>query len=520
MADIKAQNQTALASVKAIYDAADEATTLLDGMKQAALDAGTTLDAIYQDAEDAKTAAETAQSSAKSALVDLSTIENVVGTLNWITAHGTMTSQAGGTFDPNKVYFIADPNGDYVVGGIHYSAVAEPVAEDIDNYYVLTVDESVQNYVATHIVVDEEGLWIIPDAGGNKVLIATGSGNKYVNAGTYIVSKIGDTEVTLAQFTATGVRIGQEGRDRVELSAGEMRNITAVGTVPFRTTTDSGVTGWQSVVVQQYGDKGITKRNDTITLDAFPSYSPRGERANLLVKAVSEGKIDVRPYVYTAWSVTIENGSSSSETLPVIYAKNENVLGPIVDVDDLQIAYDATTNKINITAGAFPYDDENITLCEIMVVELSAVKETTIPATQIYGEFQLDIGNVYEGWTESYRRKSLITTSGGVYIGEFTIATSAGTFTGHIGDILIIELSNAPEPRGNQLIVDGGRAQYVVDSTGSARDLSWSAGDILTFKVNEDEQFEIIDVGGDIDANLARLIVDLGWGEDVLGIPI
>ena len=64
MVDIKAQNQTALASVKAIYDAAEEANTLLDGMQTAAEQAGTTLTQIYADAENAQASADVARTSA------------------------------------------------------------------------------------------------------------------------------------------------------------------------------------------------------------------------------------------------------------------------------------------------------------------------------------------------------------------------------------------------------------------------------------------------------------------------
>lgn len=208
--EIKAQNTTTLASVKAIYDAADQANSLLDDMQAAATAAGTTLEDIYQDAADAATAADNAQQAADTALVNLATTENVVGVLNWITAHGTMTLTSDVTVNPAHVYFVVDPAGDYVVGGTHYSVVAEPTDDDIATYYELSVDESVQNYVATHIVVDTEGLWIVPDAGGNKVLIATGSGSTYTTAGTYIVGKVGGVDTVLSSFTAGGITIGKE----------------------------------------------------------------------------------------------------------------------------------------------------------------------------------------------------------------------------------------------------------------------------------------------------------------------
>ena len=214
--EIKAQNTTTLASVKAIYDAADQANTLLDGMQTAATAAGTTLDGIYQDAADAQTAADDAQASADNAseyaaraLGNLSTVQNITETLNWITAHGTMTLTSDVALDPTHVYFVVDAGGDYVVGGTHYSVVTEPDVDDISTYYELSINESLNNYVATHLAVDTEGLWIIPDAGGNKVLIAVGgAGHTYTTAGTYIVGKVGGVDTVLAEFTASGAVIG------------------------------------------------------------------------------------------------------------------------------------------------------------------------------------------------------------------------------------------------------------------------------------------------------------------------
>ena len=217
MSDIKAQNQTALASVKAIYDAADEANTLLDGMNTAAQAAGTTLDGIYADAVQAASQAQAAQASASNAseyaaraLGNLSTVQNVTETLNWITAHGTMTLTSDVALDPTHVYFVRDNNGDYHVGSYYYSVVTEPDVADIATYYELSIDESLNNYVATHLAVDSEGLWIIPDNGGNKVLIAVGgTGHTYNPAGTYVIGKVNNVDTVLASFTADGAQIGQ-----------------------------------------------------------------------------------------------------------------------------------------------------------------------------------------------------------------------------------------------------------------------------------------------------------------------
>lgn len=231
--EIKAQNSMALASVKAIYEAAEEANNLLDGMQTAAEEAGTTLDGIYADAEQAKTSAESASEYAARALGNLSTVQSVAETLNWITSHGTMTLTTDTALDPSHVYFVADPNGDYTVGGNRYSVVTDPNVADISTYYELSIDESLNNYVATHLVVDSEGLWIIPDTGGNKVLIATGQGSTYTSAGTYIVGKVNDVDTVLAQFTADGTQIGQTGESHLEMDYHSMQLIDAESNAYF-----------------------------------------------------------------------------------------------------------------------------------------------------------------------------------------------------------------------------------------------------------------------------------------------
>lgn len=202
--EVRAQNTLSMTSVKAIKDATDQSAQLLAEMEQYAEDAGTTLTGIYADAEDAKTNAEQAQVSATQAseyasraLGNLASVQSVAETLNWITAHGTMTKTTDTALDPTHVYFVRDNNGDYVVGNYHYSVVSEPSTADLGDYYELSIDESLNNYVATHLAVDSEGLWILPDSGGNKVLIATGQGNTYTTAGTYI---IGNNNTVLAGF--------------------------------------------------------------------------------------------------------------------------------------------------------------------------------------------------------------------------------------------------------------------------------------------------------------------------------
>ena len=201
----------AKASAENAVKYAEQAKQTTDEINAYAQVAGKTVTQILNDgetagamAQQALTSAQNASEYASRALGNLSSVQSVAETLTWITQHGTMALTQDVALDPTHVYFVLDANGDYIVGGTHYAIVTEPNVDDIGTYYELSINESLNNYVATHLAVDTEGLWLIPDSGGNKVLISTGAGSTYTTAGTYIIGSYGET---LATFSASGLTI-------------------------------------------------------------------------------------------------------------------------------------------------------------------------------------------------------------------------------------------------------------------------------------------------------------------------
>ena len=183
--------------------------------KQVAVDARKVAGTAVEDAERSKKAADSAQQSANNAnkyasqaLSGLSTVQSVAETLTWITQHGTMTLTTDTEIDPTHVYFVQDTEGDYVVGNVHYSVVAEPKAADLATYYVLSIDESLNNYVATHLALTSEGLWVVPDANGYKVLVSTGVSDAYKDAGIYIMGSGGEV---VARFLTSRTTLTSDG---------------------------------------------------------------------------------------------------------------------------------------------------------------------------------------------------------------------------------------------------------------------------------------------------------------------
>lgn len=143
------------------------------------------------DADAAKASAENASEYAARALGNLSTVQNVSETLAWITQHGTMTLTTDTELDPTHVYFVRDPQGDYVVGSNHYSIVTAPTEGDLNSYYVLVIDESLNNYVNSHLALTNEGLWVLSDVSGWKTLVA--------DDGVYIIDENDDVVTSFGE---------------------------------------------------------------------------------------------------------------------------------------------------------------------------------------------------------------------------------------------------------------------------------------------------------------------------------
>ena len=214
-------------------DKATAATEFAEEAAAAAASAQASAAIAGQAASAAQVSATNASEYASRALGNLSTVQSVAETLTWITQHGTMTLTSDTSLDPTHVYFVRDTNGDYQVGSYKYSIVAEPNANDLSTYYELSIDESLNNYVGTHLALTGDGLWLLPATTGTyKILIATGAGSTYTSPGTYIIDSTGGT---IAYYGAT-IQIGENNKTRVEISSHSLalKNGTGSGLVYFK----------------------------------------------------------------------------------------------------------------------------------------------------------------------------------------------------------------------------------------------------------------------------------------------
>ena len=105
----------------------------------------------------AQDAAIAANIAANGALTQLSIVQDVAGTLNWIREHGTFVLTEDTVIDPNTVYFVYE-NGEY-------TPIVSPdpnLNPSEEGWYVLDVTSSQSDYIMAHLAVTEAGLWVLP----------------------------------------------------------------------------------------------------------------------------------------------------------------------------------------------------------------------------------------------------------------------------------------------------------------------------------------------------------------------
>lgn len=110
------------------------------------------LDAII-DAENARDAAKSAYSSAIGALTSFGTVQDVLGTLDDIS---------------KRPVFVQCPPGEVIVEGVSYyiltdagyELVEDPVAEDIEDYYVVDASRMLTDFLDSHLTLTNKGLYI------------------------------------------------------------------------------------------------------------------------------------------------------------------------------------------------------------------------------------------------------------------------------------------------------------------------------------------------------------------------
>lgn len=180
--------ESALTAAGAAWDYAADASS-------AAAAADEKADAAAASAAAAQSSATRASTAASDALTQLSVVEDVAGTLAWVSEHGTFTLSTDTEPVDGTVYFELD-DGDYI-------PVAEPSGSPLAHgWYVLDITDSQSDYIMAHLAVTAAGLWVLPSgmgqaqtaqyAPGYKLLLAS-TGAYLYDASGHLVTTYGES---------------------------------------------------------------------------------------------------------------------------------------------------------------------------------------------------------------------------------------------------------------------------------------------------------------------------------------
>lgn len=185
----------ALNNAQKAHDAADVAEREAERAHDAADDA-------QASADEAAASASIANGAANSALTQLSVVEDVAGTLTWISEHGSYVLTTDTEVVEGRVYFALSQG--------EYTPVINPTGNPSSNgWYVLDVTDSQAEYVMAHLAVTSSGLWVLPSglgtaqtpdvAPGYKMLLSASSSKIYDATGAQVASY--GTETVIGKTT-------------------------------------------------------------------------------------------------------------------------------------------------------------------------------------------------------------------------------------------------------------------------------------------------------------------------------
>lgn len=244
----QASADAAQISANSAQSDAERAHEAADDAKAEAVTAHVAADAAQGEAERAQQQASTATAYANGALDQLSVVENVVGVLDLLQKNGEYQLTEDTEVVPEKWYFTRSGAGTSASPYI-YTVVSSPTGDPSDNgWYELTgIDQAIQNYVSSHIAIDDQGLWLQQQGTNYKILISSSGVIIYGADGTP-VGKYGET-----------AQIGNSAGFHIEMDGTELGFYQVNKKVAYISNNQLYIT--QSVVLQQM-DLGARVNNN------------------------------------------------------------------------------------------------------------------------------------------------------------------------------------------------------------------------------------------------------------------
>lgn len=362
IADGKAEEaKTSASEAKA---SATQAQTDASEAKTSATEAKTSAQEAKTEAQQAKTSAENANYYANSALTELGVVQDVVGTLNWISEHGTYKATTDTEVVGGKYYFTrsgTSPNYTYTV-------VPNPTGNpSSQQYYELdSIDQAVSNYVSSHLALTNDGLWVLNDNNSYKILLSSTGMKVYDASGSLVatfgesitfssnrIQYIGNNNCYVAFNPANGgsltiggatIQIGNQTLDQV---LGQKADTDDIPTNVSDLNNDSGfLTDVDVSVTQTSTGADITIAGDTVSI----ANGTAGQRGGKILK------VTTAPTAYT----TQQGGFTPSYRMSVSTIKTQSGSSDVIVGDVLY--YDTYQYPIGYVTSSYAYTGARVNI--------------------------------------------------------------------------------------------------------------------------------------------------------------
>lgn len=242
------------------YTYAGQAKSAADDADAHALTAKNRADEAYTyagqaatSASEAKTQATAATSYANGALTGLSTVQDVIGVLDWAQKNAQYTLTSDTDIVPGKTYWTRSGSGTEA-DPYTYAPVVNPVKTQLSNYYEISgVDEAMADYINTHLALLEDGLYVLSDNSGWKVRIA--------NDGVYIIDPQGNTATKYKDAVTLGNDDGSQSYQYLDYHS--MQLIDKEGS-PYFYISDLRDSSGYVIIEEYFRTDGISNRFTTM----------------------------------------------------------------------------------------------------------------------------------------------------------------------------------------------------------------------------------------------------------------
>lgn len=305
IAQKQASNATAAANLA--NRSAESAQNDAAVAKNAADNAVASAEVAYDAAKSAQEDAEIANTSANKALSGLAIVEDVAGTLDWITEHGHFELSSDTSVDIEKIYFVYDDT-------LHdYTPIVNPDSEadpSESGWYELDISDSQTKYIMSHLAVTSRGLWILPSGITEDEVVPTAEdeidGDDQASAVANARARLGEnykvllSEAGMYIYDGNGDLVAVYGPNGIDYAAGKPYHIGSDDAYILYTPPSNGNPGRITIGgsnIQLGSDKTLSELlaevEGTLILDTTTAYDSQNQTVTIEAH-LYRGGVDVR----------------------------------------------------------------------------------------------------------------------------------------------------------------------------------------------------------------------------------